>query len=595
VKKLALGLILVSSSVVAQELEPIIFTSKQDVPQSQITSSVATIETDQIENKVHLRATELLGNIPGVQVEQQGVVGGISNIYIRGAESKHTVIMIDGIKVFDPTSIGGRLDLSMLNALDIEKIEVMKGPQSVLHGSDAIGGVIKFITKKGSDKHSVTVGAGITKQVSTNNTISTDNGLISIAAYYQEAEVESDVADTDEKDFKLNRGFTISSSHEFGKYEVESVVKLTNDFAEVDDADSNGYPIDSTVSYNKKTHFFGKERIAYKLSNTEKLFFDLGIGRFERSIKSSWGVTNYDGTTIEAEFRYLKKQVQGQYIIGLTRSSETYRDDTTPLEEMSVDELFANKIFDRGDHTFEVGSRVANNKDFGTHGLYGLGWKVNISKKSMVRVSHKTAYKAPTTYELLGPAFGSSPVGNSDLSPEKSYSVETGYDYSFEGISFGGAIFYNEVSQFIGYDNSKGYVNVDGFITRGLEAYFHHKQDRSNYGVNISKFDYSLSTGKKAEKKPYETLDLFYDYMLNDSHSFGTKISYNGTRYEYVKKNTIKEELKAYEVIDLNYTYTQGSLKVLVAVKNLIDREYETSSDYSVQGRGAQVNLKYYY
>jgi vitamin B12 transporter len=595
VKSLALGLLIVSSSVIAQELEPIIFTSKQDIPQSKLTSSVAVIETDQIENKVQLRATELLSNIPGIKVEQQGVVGGISNVYIRGAESKHTVIMIDGIKVFDPTSIGGRLDLSVLNSLDIEKVEVMKGPQSVLHGSDAIGGVINFITKKGSDKQSITVGSGITKQVSTNNTISTDNGLINVTAYYQEAKVDSDVVDTSEKDFKLNRGLTITSSHQYGKLDLESVFKLSNDFAEVDSADTNGFPIDSEIAYQKQTHLFVKEGISYKLDDLSKLVFELGLGRFERSNKSSFGVTNFDGTTVEAELRYQKKQNRGQYILGLSRTYKTYRDNSTPLQEMSLSEVFANKILERGEHTFEIGSRIAHNDDFGGHGLYSLGWKLDTSKKSSLRLSHKTAYKAPTVYELLGPETQYGPVGNADLSPEKSYSFESGYDYVHEETSFGTAIFYNEVSQFIGYDNSKGYVNIDGFITRGIEAYFHQKIDKANYGVNISKFDYSLSTGKKAEKKPYETIDVFYDYGISDLHSIGGNISYNGIRYEYVKKNTIKEELAAYEVIDLNYTFTEKNFKLLVSIKNILDKEYETSSDYSVQGRGAQVNLKYMY
>lgn len=579
----------------ALELEPIVFASKQEVSDSKITSSMLQISSEEIENTNSLKAADLLQGITGVYVEQQGVGGGLSNVYIRGADSKHTVIMIDGVKVFDPTSIGGKMNLSILNSLDIEKVEVLKGSQSVLHGSDAIGGVINFVTKKGSETNSISIGSGITENFSSSHTVGFDNTLVHIASHYQESKIDSDVSDTEEKDFKSNKGLSISIGHELNKLNFETILKITDEFSEVDAADSNGLPVDSDISYQKQRHFFLKESVTYLTQNTDKLIFDFGFSRYERTNKSSYGLYNYDGAVADFEGRYLKKIKTGSVLIGLNQNLKTYRDDSTVKQEVSTQSVFYNQNYVYTNHIFEFGSRLVSNKDFGSHMVYNLGWKFKTSEFSTYRASIKTGYKAPTVYELLGPDSQYGPVGNKELSPEKSVSTEVGYDYHRDHFIFGSSFFYSEISQSISFVNSKGYVNIDGFITRGAEAFVSREFKPYKASISLSKTDYSLSNGLKAQKKPYESATFKLEYKYSDSHLFAMNVLYNSRRYEYTNNQTKKNTLKAYEVVDLKYIYSKKSLRVMTTIKNIFNRDYETSMNYSTQGLGAQLNLQYLY
>ena len=584
-KSMALGLMVLASNTMANELAPIVFTSKQDVKASEMTSSVVVIENDVIENTSHQRATDLIKKVPGVFVEGQGIVGGQSNIYIRGADSKHTVILIDGVKVFDPTSIGGRFDLAQLNALDIEKIEVLKGPQSVLYGSDAIGGVINFITKKGNPKNNILVGTGIVNQAALSHSILSDKTITQVTGYYQESEVDSDVQDTDEKDKKINKGLSLTREHDYGKWTHKELLKITVDYADVDGADNSGNPIDSKSAYAKQTHSLFHNSLVFNKSEDEKVIFDLSYARFERINRSS-SIFKTDGTVVDFETRY----INGNYVLGFNHNFESARTSFNSEENLSVNELFYNHIVKKTEHTFEYGVRGVDNKDFGAHLVYSLGYKFDFNETHSLKTSAKSGYKAPSAYELFDPNYG-----NENLTPEKSKYFEVGYDLNLNSHSAGVVLFYNEVENYIGSNSNYISVNIDGYITRGVEIFSQHKLNQLTLGQTLSLNKYSLSDGKEAQKKPYEILKLSADYKINDKHSIGLNGIFNNRRFEYINSNTTKVELRAYETLDLQHNYTAKNYSVVTAIKNVFDRDYETSKGYSTQGLGAQVDFKYNY
>ncbi len=125
-------------------------------PVRQIGSSVTVITAEDIERHQQRTVSEVLNMVPGVQVVQNGSPGTQTSVFMRGTNSNHVKVLIDGIDISDASSPAGAVDFGQLVTSDIERIEVLRGPQSGLYGSDAIGGVISITTKKGSGPAKVT-------------------------------------------------------------------------------------------------------------------------------------------------------------------------------------------------------------------------------------------------------------------------------------------------------------------------------------------------------------------------------------------------------------------------------------------------------
>src|SRR5689334_3715907 len=128
--------------------ETVVSASREPLPGARVGSAASVVTRDDLETRQSPTAVDILREVPGVSVGRTGSFGGQVDVRIRGAESNHTLVLIDGIKVNDP-SLGQSFDFSQLPAADIERIEVLRGPQSSLYGSESIGGVINIITKRG--------------------------------------------------------------------------------------------------------------------------------------------------------------------------------------------------------------------------------------------------------------------------------------------------------------------------------------------------------------------------------------------------------------------------------------------------------------
>ncbi len=126
--------------------------SRIPVPLRQIGSSITVITAKDIAARQVYTVADLLRSVPGLDVVQSGGLGKTTSVFLRGANSNQTLVLVDGIEVNDPSNPGGLFDFAHLTVDNIERIEILRGPQSTLYGSDAIGGVIHIITKQGRGK-----------------------------------------------------------------------------------------------------------------------------------------------------------------------------------------------------------------------------------------------------------------------------------------------------------------------------------------------------------------------------------------------------------------------------------------------------------
>lgn len=133
-----------------EEVQEVTVTATRiEAPVNEVSSSVTIITANDIEKKQQYSVAEVLRGLPSIDVVNSGGPGRTTSVFIRGAKSEHTLVLIDGIEAGDAMSTGRSFDFSTLQADNIERIEIIRGPQGTLYGSDAIGGVINIITKKG--------------------------------------------------------------------------------------------------------------------------------------------------------------------------------------------------------------------------------------------------------------------------------------------------------------------------------------------------------------------------------------------------------------------------------------------------------------
>src|SRR4029077_5171657 len=137
----------------------VVSATRTPTPAVEVASSITVITADDIEARQERTISDVLKDVPGLNVVQTGGPGGVTSVFIRGTNSNHTKVLIDGIDVSDPSNSTGAFDFGQLLTPDIERIEVLRGPQSGLYGSDAIGGVINIITRSGSGP--MTLAAGL--------------------------------------------------------------------------------------------------------------------------------------------------------------------------------------------------------------------------------------------------------------------------------------------------------------------------------------------------------------------------------------------------------------------------------------------------
>jgi vitamin B12 transporter len=133
------------------ELETLVVTATRiPTPELDVASSITIITADDIAARQVRTLPDLLKEVPGLNLVQTGGPGGQTSVFMRGTNSNHTKVLVDGIDLGDPSNPGGAFDLGQFLTQDIQTVEILRGPQSGLYGSDAIGGVINIITKSGS-------------------------------------------------------------------------------------------------------------------------------------------------------------------------------------------------------------------------------------------------------------------------------------------------------------------------------------------------------------------------------------------------------------------------------------------------------------
>ncbi len=623
-------------AVAAAEDSPdsiIVTATRIPTPSSRIGSSVTVITAEDIANHQYRSATEALQSVPSLSIIRNGGPGKLTSIFSRGTNANHTLVMIDGIEINDPSNTDGRIDLSHLYIGDVERIEVLHGPQSTLYGSDAIGAVIQIFTKKGSGKTAMSGTleggsfntyneyaylSGATQQLSyTVNVQHTDtDGTSALSSEFRQP---NGVLDDDG-----NEGLNVSSRLVYdltevlqidfsGRYtKTDNDLDLNNSYV-LDDSDSNNTTEQVILGLNTRLNLFdGRTEHRFGINYTD-------IDRRDRDDYDP--VNSMDYTRASNKGKKLKFDLQNDVYLAeahiLTLGMEVEKDkidanlnsewDTGQLTS-SVDADMRNKAVYLQDQFTAVnnlsgtaGIRYDDNEDFGgkTTWRLALSWNLPASSTRLMG-SWATGFKAPTLTQLYGvsvSSFGQF-TGNPDLDPETSKGWELGFEQALERIrtQFGATYYRNDIEDLItSNDTFTTNINRDEVKTYGVETFL-KTEFSSRLNARLS-FSYTRAVDQQTNqdllRRPLRKAVLNLGYTPRDDLTVTTEGILIGKRYDIDPTNYARISRGSYFVANLASSYEINRHWELIGrVENLLDRDYEEPAGFQQPGRGVYVGVK---
>lgn len=564
-------------------------------------AAVTVLDRERIERSQAASLPELLKQVPGVSLANNGGPGKSTSLFMRGTESDHVLVMIDGIKIGSVS--GGGAALQDLPLELIERIEVVRGPRSSLYGSEAIGGVIQIFTRKGQGQgvkpfFSAGYGTHDTYTGSAGVSGGDGRGWYSLGVSGSDTDgINVKSADTSgyerDADGYRNLSATLSAGYRFDNgLELDANLlqaKSHNDYDSVNRARTSGFGANA----DGESRVFGTRA---RFSPLEPWRVTLQAGRSEDKSDA------YQDGRFSSRFDSRRDSLAWQNDIDiaaghmLTVGADYQRDEingTTAYAEDSRDNFgrFVQYLGEAGRHDWQLSLRRDDNEQFGLHDTGNIGYGYALTDWLRATVSYGTAFKAPTFNELYFPDYG-----NPALDAETSRSLEAGLAGQHGWGHWAVNAYRTVVDDLIAYDASiSAPANVQEARIRGVELVLGSQLLGWDWNANYSLLEpenrsAGANRGNELARRAKQLFNLDLDRQLG-AFSVGASLHAEGQRYDDLA-NT--RELSGYATLDLRGEYRiTPEWRLQARVANLLDADYETADGYNQPGQAAYLTVRY--
>lgn len=594
------SLIMIASvtSIPSKAETPSVIVESTKIPLSEEKTgdNVIVITKSDIEKWKVKSIEDVLKTAEGIAVSDNGW-GEVSNIYIYGLDKKYILFLINGIPVNDPSTPDGTVDLSLLNLSDVEKIEILKGPQSALYGSQAVAGVINIITKPdGKNLINLEYGSYNTKKGTVKVGFKKENSLFDL--FYTDFRTDGyDIKNDGDKESSNYKdvGYTFSSLLN-QNVKIESYFNYKTGESEYD----NGLE-----KYHRLTATFNGK---YILSPKTITNINLGTSQSQRNFTDydSNSHTYYSGSTYYADLS-LKSKLSNFLTIMPSINHRVDVADTTNYSDKSqqTDSASLNGYIKLKNLNILAGIRKDHFSSFGTFTSYKLAGSYSVKpSKTLFKIQYGKSFKAPSIDQLYGEYPNWNFYGNPDLKPEKSRSLTAGLEqklgkYGIAGISY----FKTKTTDVITttYDPVKGYLtytNGKEGRTEGSESFVMIKlpfnsKIKASYTHTHSRW-YDGTSWNPALRLPENMYKISVTKNLNKGTITFMAIHYGKRNdYDFSTWPATQVTLPAFTIyncyisVKMN-THLSGYLKLF----NLTDKNYQLAYGYNEPGRSIFAGIK---
>lgn len=581
----------------------VVTATKNEVSLKETGSSVTIITSDEIAKKGKKQVIDLLQEVPGLNVSRNGVFGGPASIFIRGNESANVLVLIDGVRINDTMDLGRGANLAFLTTDNVDRIEVVRTPQSALYGSDAQA-VINIITKKGEGRpvaslsveggsfttfteslsiaggtDRVSYSVGISRQDSKgiskveNKSVGGGSSTMKNSDYEKDGFSNTAITSRIGIDLPLRINYTFSGYYQSAKFDYD-------DFG-ADNPDKMGEHEVVTFNNILKQDIFSwwNHKVEYGRTTT--------IRRDQDDVLSEH--TFYKGVSNQAEWQHnfnigeIDTITAGYNYYGEEGASTSPYGDSY-IKSASNHSLYAHnhlKLFKMLYHT--AGIRYDYHSEFGNK----FTWNTTASIIAPVietrfKAAYGSSFKAPSLYQLYD-----SYSGSKDLKAGKGQHVEAGIEQPFLGDMFllSATYFYNKYDNMVDYDLATSkYKNIGKVETQGCELYA---------VVNLP-FDISVSgnytytdtenkvTGKDLARRPKHQGSIIFNCTVMKKADLNIVYNCVGKRYDDADSKT---KMDSYSTVDLKLSYwVHPNIQVYGRIENMINEDYQQVNGYAMPG-----------
>jgi vitamin B12 transporter len=585
-------------------------------PERELASSVTVVTADDIAARQERTFAEVLKNIPGLNVVQQGGPGAETSVFMRGTNSNHTKVLVDGIDVSDPSNANAAFDFGQLLTQDIERVEVLRGPQSGLYGSDAIGGVINVITRAGSGpmKLSASVEGGTFDSLNQTAGVSGSQEALHYSANVAHLHSGSTpvtpldlLAPGEQRHNDYYDNFTVSTKLGFDvtpDSDLGLVVRYTNTHLRYTGEDQTNFPVDfpaAQQSASNTDEYYGRAT-GHLASLYGVLDQTLGVA-FTRNqtttLQPQLPVSLNTGERVKVDWQGVAKVTAAQTVLlGL----EDTRDEiSTPISASTrIAAAYAELQSQFGAQWFSaLNARYDNNDRFGNKLTYRIApaW-VTAASDTKLKASVGSGFKAPT----LGELFQSFPpffFANPDLKPESSVGYDFGIEQGLGGgvVRIGATWFYNRIRDLITTDvTGTTYANVGRASTDGVESFVAYQPLRQ---LSL-RLDYTYTEAaddvlhEELLRRPKHKGNLNATWRASDALLLNASVLTISSWVDGNRDFSIPRlEAPGYTTVNLAASFdVSRQWAVFGRIDNLLDRHYENPVGFLQPGIAVFAGIK---
>jgi vitamin B12 transporter len=590
---LALG----AENTLATDMDQIVVTATRTAQsQDESLAAVSVITRQDIERLQPQSLQDLLRGVPGLTLSNNGGPGKTSSLFMRGTESDHVLVLLDGIKLGSATL--GVTPIQDLPVAQIERIEIVRGPRSSLYGSEAIGGVIQIFTRRGGGdfKRRFSLGLG---------SHATRSGSLGLSGGGEHSWYSVDLALSDTDGFDACRATTAGGCYtdepDDDGYRNESAsLRAGHRFDNGLEVDFHALQADGENEYDGSfvNQSETRQQIlggSLRIAPTDTWLLSLKGGRaWDKSDNYKDGLymttfdTQRDSLSLQGDLDLGKAQLLTlgfDYQEERVESSTEYRVDDRDNQGYFVQyqgEFSAQEL--------QFSLRQDDHEGFGKHTTGGIAWGYTLDGGFRLWSSYAAAFKAPTFNELYYPGFG-----NPELQPEESSGLEVGLQGGADWGDWSLSVYQTRVDELIAFDASYNPVNIDRARIRGIEARVDNDIGPWRTATSLTLLDPRNDSGGSNDDNllPRRTrqslrIDLDRDF---GAYTLGASLLAEGKRYDDLA-NT--RRLGGFATLDLRAGYRiNNAWRLQGRCENLFDKGFETASYYNQSERSFYLTLSY--